>query len=208
MADRIVQPKVLAGTNPDVYDNLIMQQAQNATNATNVTTNINGKAISDIFESNGTTVKNATNGFFVENFSSWIDFASWMVNNEKCLFFDITFNENLVIQNCPEYLMAPSNSITYSTEGTISLDKVYRFIKSGSIFTNQDMYIAKRQYSNAQSSFNYTISLSYPRNSSLWTLNGNLITLNNTEISFTAIPFGTDFNSSSNITISAYYTNN
>lgn len=32
-----------------------------AANATNVTTNINGKAISTIFESNGTTVKNATN---------------------------------------------------------------------------------------------------------------------------------------------------
>lgn len=30
-------------------------------NATNVTTNINGNAISNIFESNGTTVKNATN---------------------------------------------------------------------------------------------------------------------------------------------------
>lgn len=61
MADRIVQPKVLVSTNPDTYDNLIMQQAQNATDATNVTTNINGNAISDIFESNGTTVKNATN---------------------------------------------------------------------------------------------------------------------------------------------------
>lgn len=35
--------------------------AGTADNATNVTTNINGKAISDIFESNGTTVKNATN---------------------------------------------------------------------------------------------------------------------------------------------------
>lgn len=32
-----------------------------ATNAVNVTTNINGKAISSIFESNGTTVKSATN---------------------------------------------------------------------------------------------------------------------------------------------------
>ena len=29
--------------------------------ATNVTTNINGKAISSIFEANGTTVKSATN---------------------------------------------------------------------------------------------------------------------------------------------------
>lgn len=35
-------------------------KAGTADNATNVTTNINGKAISDIFESNGTTVKNAT----------------------------------------------------------------------------------------------------------------------------------------------------
>ena len=37
MADRIVQPKVLASTNPDTYDNLIIAQAQNATNATNAT---------------------------------------------------------------------------------------------------------------------------------------------------------------------------
>ena len=34
--------------------------ATSATNATNVTTNINGHAISDIFETNGTTVKEAT----------------------------------------------------------------------------------------------------------------------------------------------------
>ena len=34
MADKIVQPKVLASTNPDTYDNLIIAQAQNATYAT------------------------------------------------------------------------------------------------------------------------------------------------------------------------------
>lgn len=39
MADRIVQPKVLASTNPDTYDNLIIQQAQNATYATYASTN-------------------------------------------------------------------------------------------------------------------------------------------------------------------------
>lgn len=38
--------------------------ADNADNATNVTTNINGKAISMIFESNGTIVKNATNASY------------------------------------------------------------------------------------------------------------------------------------------------
>ena len=64
MADRIVQPKVLASTNPDTYDNLIIQQAQNATN---VTTTINGNAISDIFENDGTTVKNATNAVVNSN---------------------------------------------------------------------------------------------------------------------------------------------
>lgn len=43
------------------YPNLTVGNATNATNATNVTSNINGKTISSIFESNGTTVKNATN---------------------------------------------------------------------------------------------------------------------------------------------------
>ena len=107
MADRIVQPKVLASTNPDAYDNLIMAQSKDATNvttningkaissifesngttvknATNVTTNINGKAISSIFESNGTTVKNATNATnatFKKTFTSYSDFYSWYNNN-------------------------------------------------------------------------------------------------------------------------------
>lgn len=42
MADKIVQPKVLASTNPDTYDNLIIAQAQNATNATTATNATNG----------------------------------------------------------------------------------------------------------------------------------------------------------------------
>lgn len=71
MADRIVQPKVLASTNPDTYDNLIMQQAQNATNVTN---SINGNAISDIFENDGITVKNATNSI-VNNDGSFSGFT-------------------------------------------------------------------------------------------------------------------------------------
>lgn len=44
--------------------------ATNATNATNVTTNINGKAISSIFESNGTTVKLATKAVNASNAST------------------------------------------------------------------------------------------------------------------------------------------
>jgi hypothetical protein len=38
--------------------------ANSASSATNVSTNINGKSISSIFESNGTTVKNATNAMY------------------------------------------------------------------------------------------------------------------------------------------------
>lgn len=41
-----------------------VNNASNADNATNVTTNINGKAISSIFESDGTIVKNATNASY------------------------------------------------------------------------------------------------------------------------------------------------
>ena len=37
MADRIIQPKVM-NSDGQTYDNLIMQQAVNATNATNATT--------------------------------------------------------------------------------------------------------------------------------------------------------------------------
>ena len=47
--------------------------AGTATNATNVTTNINGKAISSIFESNGITVKEATQATTAGNVSSAIN---------------------------------------------------------------------------------------------------------------------------------------
>lgn len=48
--------------------------ATNATNATNVTTNINGHAITDIFESNGTNVKYATMAGAASKVAKNIDF--------------------------------------------------------------------------------------------------------------------------------------
>lgn len=48
-------------------------EIENATNATNVTTNINGQAISSIFESNGTTVKQATNATNTTNVTTNIN---------------------------------------------------------------------------------------------------------------------------------------
>lgn len=207
MADRIVQPKVLASQNPDTYDNLIIQQAQNASNVTN---SINGNALSDIFESNGTTVKNATNaanGIFMQSFSNWNDFASWMMNNENCLFFDITFNSSYDISNCRRCIITPSNGTTITENASIILSYVYRFKKSGCIFTDQDSYIANQQLTNTTTAYSYTITLSHSRASSRWTLNGNLMILDNSMMSYASIPFNTVF-SPTNITISAYYTNN
>lgn len=46
------------------------ETADNATNATNVTTNINGKAITSIFEADGITAKNATHAVNADNATS------------------------------------------------------------------------------------------------------------------------------------------
>ena len=114
MADRIVQPKVLASTNPDTYDNLIMQQAQNSTN---VTTTINGNAISDIFENNGTVVKNAinaasaTNGIFTQTFSSYSDFYSWYDSQDS----------NLIVAH---FQFTPRIELNNVTEFSISTDAI------------------------------------------------------------------------------------
>ena len=58
-------------------------------NASNVTTNINGKAISTIFESDGTTVKNATNATTVQNvnFSSSTpsQFGNYIISKKQLI---------------------------------------------------------------------------------------------------------------------------
>ena len=50
-----------------------VKNATNATNAKNVTTSINGKQLSNIFETNGTTVKNATNANNAKNVTTSIN---------------------------------------------------------------------------------------------------------------------------------------
>ena len=50
-----------------------VKNATNATNAKNVTTSINGKQLSNIFETNGTTVKNATNANNANNVTTSIN---------------------------------------------------------------------------------------------------------------------------------------
>ena len=50
-----------------------VKNATNATNAENITTSINGKQLSNIFETNGTTVKNATNANNAKNVTTSIN---------------------------------------------------------------------------------------------------------------------------------------
>lgn len=63
-----------------------VKKAETADNATNVTTNINGHAIADIFETDGTTVKSATN-------ASWANDADVAGEVQYPLQFR-TYNEN------------------------------------------------------------------------------------------------------------------
>lgn len=69
-------------------------------NASNVTTNINGKAISTIFESDGTTVKNATNATTVQNvnFSSSTpsQFGNYIITKKQLVFNDSNGSSNIV----------------------------------------------------------------------------------------------------------------
>lgn len=138
MADRIVQPKVLASTNPDTYDNLIMQQAQNATN---VTTNINGNAISDIFESNGIIVKKATNGIFMQSFSSLTALQSWLfqnINDLQILFFDINIIEMEPGFDVSGLQFTPSGTTSVSDQYSLT-DLMFRMYLQ-KLFSNQFLF--------------------------------------------------------------------
>lgn len=73
--------------------------ATNATNATNVTTNINGHAIADIFERDGTTVKNATRAssvFSLENILGIIASKSTSAPEYVEIAFDGTENQEVI----------------------------------------------------------------------------------------------------------------
>ena len=61
--------------------------ATSADSATNVTTNINGSAISSIFESDGTTVKNATKTGFTNGAKFVPDEGDHRIPNEDALYF-------------------------------------------------------------------------------------------------------------------------
>lgn len=68
--------------------------ANTADSAANVTTNINGKAITSIFETNGTTVKNATNASSADTANSTKSGLSFYVDGNTSSNPDYFFNGN------------------------------------------------------------------------------------------------------------------
>ena len=161
MANIVVQPKVLASQNPDTYNNLIMAQAQNATN---VTTNINGNPITDIFESNGLTVKNATNAANATNATNAANatnatnaiklpngtFEAFTKNNNNVLF------ANGIICSTFELLYDSVTTPTYITEAQgITLNN--------DIDTSNDIIIFDISYNGSDNNHTYVVA-----NNSLW----------------------------------------
>lgn len=84
--------------------------ADTAANATNVTTNINGKAISSIFESDGTTVKEATSAGTADKVSS-----PFSVNGSTATKTDISTQYNGLV---PRKLFFNSNDFYLAQEGS------------------------------------------------------------------------------------------
>lgn len=70
------------------------EHADTADSATNVTTNINGKAITSIFETNGTTVKNATNASSADTANRTKAGLSFYVDGNTSNTPDYFFNGN------------------------------------------------------------------------------------------------------------------
>lgn len=92
--------KVKSAEHADTADSATSAgSATNATTATNVTTNINGHAIADIFERDGTTVKNATRAssvFSLENILGIIASKSTSAPEYVEIAFDGTENQEVI----------------------------------------------------------------------------------------------------------------
>ena len=131
MADRIVQPRVLASTNPDTYDNLIIQQAQNATNASNA--------------------EEALNGLYYQSFSSITELENFIFSNnyiykeldiERNSDFDLTVDHweittsGSTYSETQNYLVIPASRIfkfyPYQSQ-TISTTNYISFVYSDAV---------------------------------------------------------------------------
>ena len=116
---------------------LSVANANNADNATNVTTNINGKAISSIFESNGTTVKNASN-------AALLSLADWTIITGKGFtpkdgVYETTIDiPQTVTSGLYEFWLEAINHDIYF--GGLQLQGVFRYDADGSGYLGSLVY--------------------------------------------------------------------
>lgn len=104
-------------------ETLKVKNSSNADNSTNVTTNINGKAISNIFENDGITIKNSKKVQNVDfSTDSSATFGDYVIRKEKILWEGnqlvssdsqtITFDDNLNIGDVIEVTWGKDSSLS------------------------------------------------------------------------------------------------
>ncbi len=105
--------KVKSAEHADTADNATSAgTATNATNATNVTTNINGHAITDIFESNGTTVKKATSAGTADKVKNVLNFSGLNGNTGEGFSYNGESEKSLDFHD-DEFDLAPTTLTGY-----------------------------------------------------------------------------------------------
>lgn len=106
-----------------------------AKKATNVTTNINGKAISSIFESNGTTVKNATNAVVAGKLKNVKTATEWESENPVLdageFGYDSTYNRVKVGDGSTAWKALASLATSRFTFGTAAWGDIARISENG-----------------------------------------------------------------------------
>lgn len=111
--------KVKSAEHADTADSAT--NATNAANATNVTTNINGKAISSIFESNGMTVKNATNATNAKNAANAIAAMNVTTNINGHAISDIFESDGTTVKNTTNATNAEKAKTAAKVEGVLHI---------------------------------------------------------------------------------------
>lgn len=125
----------------DIQDgNVAVGEAKHATNATNVTTNINGKAITSIFETDGTTAKKATSAATASKVANKLTVSGQTSGGvEATLEFDgssakeVAFNENDfdTTVGATAYSVELSTVVNAGTYTAVQVDKKGRVTAGG-----------------------------------------------------------------------------
>ena len=125
--------KVKSAEHADTADSATSADtATNATNATNVTTNINGHAITDIFETNGTTVKNATSAGTANKVNNKLGLYKKLPSSDDVLRYNGSQTCRIV---CPDFDLKKTEEVPAARTVEITLPAT-------GVIVNEDGYSA------------------------------------------------------------------